>query len=224
MMCENEKIISFFKSEYDSAKAESRYYAEQINKQETFFNIYFAIFSIALGIIYKIVMINNEDVPFNCIELQGYQKKMVWMICLLLSLFGTYLFATMSGNSYYLMIFGEKVSVLEKILNYYLGENIFVWESCFMSNIQSRKNVIKTGCIKINYLKMVFAILIYLLVQTILLFVVYYTVKVVVIYIIFVGCVSVVAWGNWILMWWRVPKYCKNQLEHMYKEKLEIEF
>lgn len=93
-----------------------------------------------------------------------------------------------------------------------------------MSNIQSRKNVIKTGCININYLKMVFAILIYLLVQTILLFVVCYTVKVVVIYIIFVGCVSVVAWGNWILMWWRVPKYCKNQLEHMYKEKLEIEF
>ena len=76
-MCENEKIISFFKSEYDSAKAESRYYAEQINKQETFFNIYFAIFSIALGIIYKIVMINNEDVPFNCIELQGYQKKIL---------------------------------------------------------------------------------------------------------------------------------------------------
>lgn len=56
------RIVDFLKAEYDEAKVEYQYYAELINKQDASFNVYFAIFSIVMTLIYNTIQINNKDV------------------------------------------------------------------------------------------------------------------------------------------------------------------
>ena len=54
--------MDFLKAEYDEAEVECQYYAELINKQDASFNVYFAIFSIVMTLIYNTIQINNKDV------------------------------------------------------------------------------------------------------------------------------------------------------------------
>ena len=56
------RIVDFLKAEYDEAEVECQYYAELINKQDASFNVYFAIFSIVMTLIYNTIQINNKDV------------------------------------------------------------------------------------------------------------------------------------------------------------------
>ena len=162
---DKDKIIEFLKSEYDLARHEWEYYTEIFNRQDNLYSIYFAIFAVIIGAIYYIIQVNNKDTLFDNITLLHNQKMIICGLIIFLAVTYIYIFIIMMGNSYYLIIYSEKVIVLEKSLNYFLNKNIFIWEKDFMAKIQSKDNVFTKGYLNVNMLKMAFATILYCVVE-----------------------------------------------------------
>lgn len=162
---DKDKIIEFLKSEYDLARHEWEYYTELFNRQDNLYSIYFAIFAVIIGAIYYIIQVNNKDTLFDNITLLHNQKMIICGLIIFLAVTYIYIFIIMMGNSYYLIIYSEKVIVLEKSLNYFLNKNIFIWEKDFMAKIQSKDNVFTKGYLNVNMLKMAFATILYCVVE-----------------------------------------------------------
>lgn len=131
----------------------------------------------------------------------------------------------MMGNSYYLIIYSEKVIVLEKSLNYFLNKNIFIWEKDFMAKIQSKDNVFTKGYLNVNMLKMAFATILYCVVE-IPLCTLWYSIigknSLFYCYVIIVSIISLFLVYDWIVMWWKLPKHYGKELETIYKNRLNI--
>lgn len=131
----------------------------------------------------------------------------------------------MMGNSYYLIIYSEKVIVLEKSLNYFLNKNIFIWEKNFMAKIQSKDNVFTKGYLNVNMLKMAFATILYCVVE-IPLCILWYSIigknSLFYCYVIIVSIISLFLVYDWIVMWWKLPKHYRKELETIYKNRLNI--
>lgn len=129
------------------------------------------------------------------------------------------------GNSYYLIIYSEKVIVLEKSLNYFLNKNIFIWEKNFMAKIQSKDNVFTKGYLNVNMLKMAFATILYCVVE-IPLCILWYSIigknSLFYCYVIIVSIISLFLVYDWIVMWWKLPKHYRKELETIYKNRLNI--
>ena len=222
---DRDKIIESLKSEYDLARHEWEYYTDLFNKQDNLYSIYFAIFAIIIGAIYYIIQVNNKDTIFDNIVLLSNQKIIICGLIIFLATTYMYLFIIMMGNSYYLIIYSEKIIVLEKSLNFFLNKNVFIWETNFMSIIQSKENVFTKGYLNVNMLKMVFAIALYCTVEVPLVILWHSIVGSThsfYIYIVILICVSLFLMYNWIIMWWRLPKHYRTQLEKLYKNKLNI--
>jgi uncharacterized membrane-anchored protein YitT (DUF2179 family) len=131
----------------------------------------------------------------------------------------------MMGNSYYLIIYSEKVIVLEKSLNYFLNKNIFIWEKDFMAKIQSKDNVFTKGYLNVNMLKMAFATILYCVVE-IPLCILWYSIigknSLFYCYVIIVSIISLFLVYDWIVMWWKLPKHYRKELETIYRNRLNI--
>ena len=131
----------------------------------------------------------------------------------------------MMGNSYYLIIYSEKVIVLEKSLNYFLNKNIFIWEKDFMAKIQSKDNVFTKGYLNVNMLKMAFATILYCVVE-IPLCTLWYSIigknSLFYCYVIIVSIISLFLVYDWIVMWWKLPKHYRKELETIYRNRLNI--
>ena len=223
---ENEnKIIELLKSEYDLARHEWEYYTDLFNKQDNLYSIYFAIFAVIIAAIYYIIQVNNKDTLFDNLFLLHNQKMIICGLIIFLAVTYMYLFIIMMGNSYYLIIYSEKVIILEKSLNYFLNKHIFIWEKDFMAKIQSKDNVLTKGYLNVNMLKMVFAIILYCVVEIPLCMLWYSVVgkeNLFFWYVIIVVIVSLFLVYDWIIMWWRLPKHYREELETIYKKALNI--
>lgn len=218
-------IIQSLKSEYDLARHEWEYYTDLFNKQDNLYSIYFAIFAVIIGAIYYIIQVNNEGTIFDNIILLHNQKAIICGLIIFLAITYMYLFIIMMGNSYYLIIYSEKIIVLEKVLNYYLNKKVFIWETEFMSTIQSKDNVCTKGYLNVNMLKMVFAVALYCTVEVPLCILWYSIIGYEIlfyIYIIVVSIISLFLMYNWIVMWWKLPKHYRKELENLYKNKLNV--
>lgn len=219
------KIIDFLKSEYDLARHEWEYYTELFNRQDNLYSIYFAIFAVIIGAIYYIIQVNNEGKLFDNIILLYNQKMIICGLIIFLAVTYMYLFIIMMGNSYYLIIYSEKVIILEKALNYFLNKNVFVWEKDFMAKIQSKDNVFTKGYLNVNMLKMIFAIILYCVVEIPLCMLWYSVVEKNYLfywYVIIISIVSLFLVYDWIIMWWRLPQHYRKELETLYKNRLNI--
>lgn len=220
-----DKIIESLKSEYDLSRHEWEYYTDLFNKQDNLYSIYFAIFAVIIAAIYYIIQVNNDKTIFDNIVLLHNQKTIICGLIIFLAITYMYLFIIMMGNSYYLIIYSEKAVVLEKVLNYYLDKKVFIWETEFMSIIQSKDNVFTEGYLNVNMLKMVFAVALYCTVE-IPLCILWYSIIgcgiLFYIYIIIMMVISLFLMYNWIIMWWRLPKHYRKELEKLYKNKLNI--
>lgn len=215
--------MDFLKAEYDGAKVERQYYAELINKQDASFNAFFAIFSIVMTLIYNAIQINNKDVFLENLLLSVDQKIIISAMCLLIGVLYIYLFVALSSSVYYLILFGEKIAVLEKVLNIYLGKELFVWETYIMSRLQSKDNVHSAGFLNVNYFKFVFVVILYLIVEAFISVVLCYTVKTVAyLFVPVVALITLIVFCNWIMMYWKFPEYCKKTMEVLYEDKLGI--
>ena len=219
------KIIEMLKSEYDLARHEWEYYTDLFNKQDNLYSIYFAIFAIIIGAIYYIIQVNNKNTLFDNIVLLNNQRIIICGLVIFLAITYMYLFVIMLGNSYYLIIYSEKVIILEKLLNYFLNKKLFIWETDFMSIIQSKDNVFTKGYLNVNMLKMVFAIALYCTVEVplcILFHVIVGNIFLFHIYSIVLILISLFLIYDWLIMWWKLPKHYRSQLETLYKNKLDI--
>lgn len=219
------KIIELLKSEYDLARHEWEYYTELFNRQDNLYSIYFAIFAVIIGAIYYIIQVNNKDTLFDNITLMNNQKMIICGLIIFLAATYMYLFIIMMGNSYYLIIYSEKVIVLEKSLNFFLDKNVFIWERDFMAKIQSKDNVFTKGYLNVNMLKMVFAIILYCVVEIPLCMLWYSVVGknyMFYSYAIIITIVSLFLVYDWIVMWWRLPQHYRKELETIYKNRLNI--
>lgn len=218
-------IQKHLKSEYDLARHEWEYYTELFNKQDNLYSIYFAIFAVVIGAIYYIITVNNKGTLFDNITLLQNQKLIICGLLAFLAITYMYLFVIMLGNSYYLIIYSEKAIVLKKLLNHFLGVNIYIWETDFMSIIQSTENIITKGYINVNMFKMVYAILLYLSIE-IPLCILWYVVNgrgvLLYVYMFLVIGASVLLAYDWLIMWWRLPKHYRKVLSNLYLEKLCI--
>lgn len=219
------RIIEYLKSEYDLARHEWEYYTELFNRQDNLYSIYFAIFAVIIGAIYYIIQVNNKDKIFDNIILLNNQKMIICGLIIFLSVTYMYLFIIMMGNSYYLIIYSEKVIVLEKLLNYFLNKKVFIWETDFMAKIQSKDNIFTQGYLNVNMLKMIFAITLYCVVE-IPLCILWYSVigndDLFYWYVVIVLGVSLFLVYDWIIMWWRLPKHYREELETIYKNRLNV--
>lgn len=224
--CENkDKIIDFLKNEYDLARHEWEYYTELFNKQDNLYSIYFAIFAIIIGAIYYIIQVNNKDTLFDNIVLFHNQKMIICGLIIFLAVTYMYLFIIMMGNSYYLIIYSEKVIVLEKTLNYFMNKQVFIWEKDFMAKIQSKDNIFTKGYLNVNILKTVFAIILYFVVEIPLCMLWYSVVGKTALfywYIAIVLIVSIFLIYDWIIMWLKLPNHYRKELETIYKNRLNI--
>ena len=133
----NDVLQELLKSEYDLAKHECEYYTQEFNKQDTVYGVYFAVFSVVIGAIYKIAETNNDQLELTNLAVILNQKIIIGGMILFLAFAYIYVFLVIMGNSYYLILYSEKIMVLERILNHYLDKKIFVWESCVMEQIQT---------------------------------------------------------------------------------------
>ena len=61
----NDVLQELLKSEYDLAKHECEYYTQEFNKQDTVYGVYFAVFSVVIGAIYKIAETNNDQLELT---------------------------------------------------------------------------------------------------------------------------------------------------------------
>ena len=93
-----------------------------------------------------------------------------------------------------------------------------------MLKIQSKDNIFTKGYLNVNILKMVFAVLLYFAVEIPLCFLWYTIVGSGIAFKIYSGCViafTAFLMYNWIVMWWRLPKHYRKELEDLYKAKLK---
>lgn len=212
--------INILHEEYKIARHEWEYYTELFNKQDNLYSVYFAIFAIAIGGVYYIIKDSNSHLFENMVLLPN-QKIIVGSLIIFLAITYMYLFIIMMGNSYYLIIYSEKILALEKTINRKLGKNILFWEAKFMASIQSTDNRITAGYFNVNFLKTVYAILLYITIEVPLGFLWYavfdngLTFK---IYCISVTCSSCFLLYNWLIMWIRLPKFYRNKLDNLYSE------
>lgn len=217
--------IESLKSEYSLAREEWKYYTDMFNKQDNLYSIYFAIFSIIIGAIYYIIQVNNKETIFDNVVLLHNQKIIICGLIIFLAVTYMYVFIIMMGNSYYLIIYEEKIIVLEKALNCFFKNKIFIWDTEFMSKIQSKDNIFTQGYLNVNMLKMIFAVLLYCAIEiplcvlwkSIVGFGLCFT-----IYIFSVLIISLFLVYNWIAMWWRLPKHYRKVLKELYEDKLNI--
>ncbi len=118
-----------------------------------------------------------------------------------------------------------KIIVLEKCLNYYLGKKAYIWETEFMSKIQSKDNVLKKGCLNVNYIKAILAFLQYVIIQAglaVMWFDVNSVATVRYTYIGIVALTTVLIAFNWIRMWFVLPSYYRSELKKEYEKSLGI--
>lgn len=221
----NNVMIEHLKSEYDLARHELEYYTDLFNKQDNLYSVYFAIFAVLVGAIYYIIQVNNKDTLFDNIILSNNQKIIICGLIIFLAITYMYLFIIMMGNSYYLIIYQEKIIILEKVLNFYINKKVFIWETDFMSIIQSTENVVTKGYVNVNMLKMIFAILLYITIEVPLCFIWYFIMGKTYLFYSYVGIlifVSIFLIYDWLIMWWRLPKHYRNELRKIYKNRLNI--
>lgn len=220
-----DKNIELLKHEYDLARHEYEYYTDLFNKQDNLYSVYFAIFAIIIGAINYIFKITDKDSMVNNIILLYDKKLLVCGLIIFLAVTYMYLFVIMLGNSYYLIIYSEKIIILEKVLNYFITKNIFIWETDFMAKIQSKDNRFTKGYLNVNLIKMIFAIILYLVVEVPLCLLWYLIVGYTwtfYLYIIVLASISLFLMYDWIIMWWRLPKHYREELRKLYNNKLSI--
>ncbi len=188
--------------------------------QDNLYSIFFAIFAIAIGAIYNIIKANNRIIFENMI-LNGNQKLLIAVVITFLAITYMYLFVIVMGNSYYLIIYSEKIIAIEKTINSLLKEKVLFWESDFMSTIQSTKNIFTKGYFNVNYLKMFYAIALYAAIEVplaILWYIIFGKCIISYVYIGVVAVLSIFKLMNWLNMWIKLPKYYRKQLEMIYHD------
>lgn len=116
----NEAIQKMLKSEYDLAKRECEYYTQEFNKQDTIYGVYFAVFSVVVGAIYKIAETNNDQLQLANLAVVLNQKIIIGGMVLFLAFAYIYVFLVIMGNSYYLILYSGKIIALEKMMNHFL--------------------------------------------------------------------------------------------------------
>ena len=137
----NDVLQELLKSEYDLAKHECEYYTQEFNKQDTVYGVYFAVFSVVIGAIYKIAETNNDQLELTNLAVILNQKIIIGGMILFLAFAYIYVFLVIMGNSYYLILYSEKIMVLERIITWIrksLYENPALWNKSnpFKINVQ----------------------------------------------------------------------------------------
>lgn len=221
----NELLQKLLKSEYDLAKHECEYYTQEFNKQDTIYGVYFAVFSVVVGAIYRIAETSNDQLQLTNLAVVLNQKIIIGGMILFLAFAYIYVFLVIMGNSYYLILYGEKIIVLERMLNHYLDKKIFIWESCIMERIQSPQNKFTEGYFNVNLLKGAAAVVLYIIVEVILGILWNLTFDnfvVTFVYCITLGTLSGFIFLNWMKMWKCLPEYYKSYFTDLYENKLQI--
>lgn len=221
----NELLQKLLKSEYDLAKHECEYYTQEFNKQDTIYGVYFAVFSVVVGAIYKIAETNNDQLQLTNLAVILNQKIIIGGMILFLAFAYMYVFLVIMGNSYYLILYSEKIIVLERMLNHYLDKKIFIWESCIMEQIQSPQNKFTEGYFNVNLLKGAAAVVLYIIVEAILGILWNLTFDnffVTLFYCVTLGFLSGYIFVNWLKMWRRLPEYYKSYFTNLYENNLQI--
>ncbi len=222
---DRDKIIEYLKNEYDLAKHEWKYYTDLSHKQDHLYSIYFAVFAVMIGAIYYIIQINNKDSIFDDLILMHYQRMIICGLIIFLAVTYMYLFIMKMGSSYDFILYREKVIIFEKSLNYFMTKNIFIWETEFMSKIQSKDHVFTKGYFNVNMIKMIFAVVLYGVIEIplcILWHVVVGNVPAFYVYIIILIIISLFLLYDWFVMCWRLPAYYRKELKKIYKKKLKM--
>ena len=96
----NDVLQELLKSEYDLAKHECEYYTQEFNKQDTVYGVYFAVFSVVIGAIYKIAETNNDQLELTNLAVILNQKIIIGGMILFLAFAYIYVFLVIMGNSY----------------------------------------------------------------------------------------------------------------------------
>lgn len=221
----NELLQKLLKSEYDLAKHECEYYTQEFNKQDTIYGVYFAVFSVVVGAIYKIAETNNDQLQLTNLAVILNQKIIIGGMILFLAFAYMYVFLVIMGNSYYLILYSEKIIVLERMLNHYLDKKIFIWESCIIEQIQSPQNKFTEGYFNVNLLKGAAAVVLYIIVEVILGILWNLTFDnffVTLFYCVTLGFLSGYIFANWLKMWRRLPEYYKSYFTNLYENNLQI--
>lgn len=221
----NELLQKLLKSEYDLAKHECEYYTQEFNKQDTIYGVYFAVFSVVVGAIYKIAETNNDQLQLTNLAVILNQKIIIGGMILFLAFAYMYVFLVIMGNSYYLILYSEKIIVLERMLNHYLDKKIFIWESCIMEQIQSPQNKFTEGYFNVNLLKGAAAVVLYIIVEVILGILWNLTFDnffVTLFYCVTLGILSGFVFANWLKMWRHLPEYYKSYFTNLYENNLQI--
>ncbi len=218
------EIFQSLKEEYDYAKENERYYVNLFNKQDNLYSVFFVIFSLIIGTVYHITTLDSSNAPAAILLFQENELIISLLICAL-SIIYTYFYIMVQGNSYYLIIYSEKIIVLEKCLNYYLGKKVYIWETEFMSKIQSKNCLLEKGCLNVNYIKTALALFQYGLIHAGLVVMWYEINASNVIRYTYVGVVAVatvfIAY-NWMRMWFVLPCYYREKLQKLYESRLGI--
>ena len=218
------EVFQSLKEEYDCAKEKERYYVNLFNKQDNLYSVFFVIFSLIIGAVYHITTLDGSEASAGILAFQDNELIISLLICALAIIY-TYFYIIVQGNSYYLIIYSERIVVLEKCLNYYLGKKVYIWETEFMSKIQSKSNVLQKGYLNVNYIKTALAFLQYCIIHAGLVVmwfeintgnVIRYS------YIIIVALTTVFIAYNWIRMWFVLPSYYRQKLQKLYEGKLGI--
>ena len=221
----NEAIQKMLKSEYDLAKRECEYYTQEFNKQDTIYGVYFAVFSVVVGAIYKIAETNNDQLQLANLAVVLNQKIIIGGMVLFLASAYIYVFLVIMGNSYYLILYSGKIIALEKMMNHFLEKEIFIWESYIMDKIQSPQNRFTKGYFNVNILKGAIAVVLYIVVEVILGIIwslIFDDFIVTLIYCVAFGSLSGFVLMNWLKMWIHLPEYYKSCFIDLYKNKLQI--
>ncbi len=224
LFSKRKEVIQSLKEEYDCAKKEQQYYAEQFNKQDGLYNVFFVVFSIVLGALYHITSSGSADASGAILSIKN-QPLILSILISALAVIYTYFYIIVQANSYYLIIYSEKIIVLEKCLNHYLGKKVYVWETDFMSKVQSKRNVWKKGYLNINYIKTALAFLQYIIIHSGL-----------IVMWCNVNSLAVIRWAygltvffgsvfiayNWIAMWFILPEQYRDELKTLYQKNFGI--
>ena len=134
----------------------------------TIYGVYFAVFSVVVGAIYKIAETNNDQLQLANLAVVLNQKIIIGGMVLFLAFAYIYVFLVIMGNSYYLILYSGKIIALEKMMNHFLEKEIFIWESYIMDKIQSPQNRFTKGYFNVNILKGAIAVVLYIVVEVIL--------------------------------------------------------
>lgn len=201
------------------------YYTQEFNKQDTIYGVYFAVFSVVVGAIYKIAETNNDQLQLANLAVVLNQKIIIGGMVLFLAFAYIYVFLVIMGNSYYLILYSGKIIALEKMMNHFLEKEIFIWESYIMDKIQSPQNRFTKGYFNVNILKGAIAVVLYIVVEVILGIIwslIFDDFIVTLIYCVAFGSLSGFVLMNWLKMWIHLPEYYKSCFIDLYKNKLQI--